>query len=400
MAYGAVHETFWDDPKMRAISEHGRHLMLYLLTCRHRNRLGCFVLDPNYAAADVQWPVDEVLRTIAELADAGRIEYDAEHRVVLIPRYLKHNPMPNPNVAVGASKELKNLPQTPLVASLAKWVEKEDQPRYAKLLEALRNRLPNGSANHSQTVWHTPGSREPEPVASTKPEPEPVASGSTDQPAAAEAAQDETAVPIAVANVEAQASEIIRAANHGMVQNDRVDAKRFRSIETSHSSRSFVIEWLQDGVPYDLILGIVSDRARSYRPGGRNTQISSMSYFENAILEEWEQRQAMPSPGSQAASIQDEYPGNGRADSRSGPVRVDGHDPEKEKQERERRELEAIAEWCQQHPDDTAEIRAQIETQVSEDNRWKGLPVPTVQRVVEGMVRDKVHERMQRNEAA
>lgn len=365
MAYGAVHETFWDDPKMRALSEHGRMLMLYLLTCRHRNRLGCFVLDPHYAAADVQWPVEEVQRSLAELADAGRIEYDAEHRVVLIPRYIRHNPMPNPKVVIGASKELKNIPQTPLLVPLANFVENLDARRYGALVEALRNRI----ANRSETVWHTPGSREPEPVASTKPEPESVASGSTDQPATQDAAQT-CDPPMPAADTEAQASEIIRAANHGMVQNDRIDTDRFRPIETVHGSRSHVLTWLQDGIPFELILQTVADRADAYQPSGRRQQIGTMKYFENAVRDEWERRQALPPPGSPAAAVRDEYPGNGRSGGRTGPVRVDGYDPEKEKQERERRELEAIAEWCRQHPDDAADIRAQIETEVSEDKRW------------------------------
>lgn len=396
MAYGAVHETFWDDPKMRALTEHGRMLMLYLLTCRHRNRLGCFVLDPHYAAADVQWPVDEVKRTLAELADAGRIEYDAEHRVVLIPRYLKHNPMPNPNVAIGASKELKNLPQTPLVASLANWVEKEDQSRYSKLLEALRNRLINGSANHSKTVWHTPGSREPEPVARTKPEPEPVASGSTDQPATDEAAQT-CDPPMPTADPEAQASEIIRAANHGMVRNDRIDSDRFRPIETVHGSRSYVLEWLKDGIPFELILQTVADRARAYQPSGRRQQIGTMKYFEAAVRDEWERRQALPPPGSQAAAIRDEYPGNGRADRRTGFVRFDDYDPEKQEEERQQREASAIAAWCREHPDDAAEVRDRVATTLTADSRINSLPEQTVQTIVESRIRDEIWQRMQQN---
>ena len=51
MAYGRIEETFWHDPKIRALSEDGRNLMLYLLTCPRKNRLGCFALDPFYAAA-------------------------------------------------------------------------------------------------------------------------------------------------------------------------------------------------------------------------------------------------------------------------------------------------------------------------------------------------------------
>lgn len=280
----------------------------------------------------------------------------------------------------------------------------QNAKRQSKHRQRLKDR--NGESNavtNAGSNAAVTGAPYPKPVARTqsvvsgeKKDVQPVAGRAAPpagQPTTDDAAQDETAVPTAVANVEAQASEIIRAANHGMVHNDRVDANRFRPIETSHSSRSFVIEWLQDGLPFDLILQTVTDRARAYRPGGRRQQISTMSYFEKAVMEEWERRQAEIPPGSQAASVQDEYPGNGRADRRSGPVRVDGHDPEKEKQERERRELAAITRWCQQHPDDAAEIRSEVELEVSEDNRWKGMPASIVQRAAEGLYRERVQQR-------
>lgn len=107
-----------------------------------------------------------------------------------------------------------------------------------------------------------------------------------------------------------------------------------------------------------------------------------------------------PRPGSEAAAVCNESPGAGRSGSRAGPVRVDGHDPEKEKREGEQRELKAIAEWAQQHPDEAKQVRAEVETEVATDNRWRGMPVSIVQRAAEGLYRERVFERMQRNEAA
>lgn len=230
----------------------------------------------------------------------------------------------------------------------------------------------------------------------------PGARAPANQPATTNTAQNETAVAAAlptaataVATVEAQASEIIRAANHGMVANDSIDADRFRPIEGSHGSRSCVLEWLQAGIPYDLIRSTVAARAAAYQPSDTRKQITTMKYFDPAVRDEWNRRQALPPSGSQAASIRDEYPGNNRTGSRAGPVRFDGYDPEKEQEERHRKEAAAIAEWCQRHPDDAADIRQQIEADVSSDNRWKGLPLGTVQRVVEGMYRDRVHQRIE-----
>jgi hypothetical protein len=87
------------------------------------------------------------------------------------------------------------------------------------------------------------------------------------------------------ADPEAVASEAIRRANLGMAANPSIDSARFRPIETSHGSRSHVIDWLKAGIAADLILSTVEDRAAAYEPGGRRTQISTMSYFDGAVRE-------------------------------------------------------------------------------------------------------------------
>lgn len=118
MAYGRVSETFWHDGKIRALSERARHFMLYLMSCPHGNRFGLFVLDPLYAAPDIQWSPDQVVDALRELRAANRIGWDEENRVVFIRHYLRHNALLNQSVVKGALKELGDIPDTPLMHDL------------------------------------------------------------------------------------------------------------------------------------------------------------------------------------------------------------------------------------------------------------------------------------------
>jgi len=172
MAYGKVQETFWDDPVIRGLSERGRHLMLYLLTCRHRNRLGLFLLDLGYAAADLQWTPDDIERHLQELVKAGRIEYDEDYRCVFIVRFLKWNTLENAKVVTGAKADLSSLPDTPLLIPLLASLEENKRAHYHDVIEALRNRIayrfPNGMGY--DMPYRGPGQPSPKP----EPLPEPI----------------------------------------------------------------------------------------------------------------------------------------------------------------------------------------------------------------------------------
>jgi len=148
MAYGKVSEAYWHDDKIRSLSEDGRHLMLYLMSCPHGNRLGLFVLAPAYAAEDVQWEIERVTRTLAELRDASRVQWDERNRVVFVRHYLRHNTLLNQSVVKGAINDLASLPESHLLGDLlAAVVEEQKGPsgrirgHYKELEEAIRSRI-------------------------------------------------------------------------------------------------------------------------------------------------------------------------------------------------------------------------------------------------------------------
>lgn len=157
MAYGKVEDGFWNDRLIRALPELTRYFMLYLLTCSHRNRLGCYVLDPFYAAADLKWTAEQVAAQLDTLVQRDRIGWDPDNRVVLVKRFLKHNTMENQNVVKGSIVDLRSLPPTPLLPELLELVEKYKRPHYHLIIEALRNRLANDYPNDSETITQTNG---------------------------------------------------------------------------------------------------------------------------------------------------------------------------------------------------------------------------------------------------
>ena len=46
--YGRIETSFWQNEKVQRLSDGGRMLYLYLLTCPHGNSVGCFVLHDGY----------------------------------------------------------------------------------------------------------------------------------------------------------------------------------------------------------------------------------------------------------------------------------------------------------------------------------------------------------------
>ena len=153
MSYARISEALWTSRGFQSLSDDGHLLELYVKSCPHRNRLGCFRLDPHYVVADLGWEVERVKITLNELVSASRVRWDAEARVVLDLDALKVDPLQNGNVVKGAIRELDSVPDTELIAYLLQALENmdvsawKDDAKHAHrtLLNTIRERLPNGS---------------------------------------------------------------------------------------------------------------------------------------------------------------------------------------------------------------------------------------------------------------
>lgn len=152
MAYGKVEETFWHDDLIRRLSEDGRSFMLYLLTSPHRTRLGMFVLDMYYAAADMQWDLGRVTAARDELVGVGRVCWDEATRTVYLTRHWRHNVLHNPKAVRGAVSDLQGLPQNPYMPTLLADLEAHSRAHYGPLISAVRSRVENSKPPEGEEV--------------------------------------------------------------------------------------------------------------------------------------------------------------------------------------------------------------------------------------------------------
>ncbi|WP_064746789.1 hypothetical protein [Lysobacter antibioticus] len=108
--YGKVYAKFWESEDMRALSDDGRMLALYLLTCKHRTIAGCFRLPDGYASEDLQWGFERVSKGFCELSEKGFATRCDVTNWVWIRRYLEQNPLENPNQRKAAAKLVLTIP--------------------------------------------------------------------------------------------------------------------------------------------------------------------------------------------------------------------------------------------------------------------------------------------------
>lgn len=102
--YGKVFSSFWTSEDIRGLTEDGRALALYLMTCPHGNMLGCFRIPNAYAADDLQWTFERVSEGFEELYRNG-FAYRCERSFwVVIHKHLKWNKLDNENVGKAAAK--------------------------------------------------------------------------------------------------------------------------------------------------------------------------------------------------------------------------------------------------------------------------------------------------------
>ncbi len=139
--YTRVESKFWQDEKMRAVTDDARYLMLYLLTSPHRNIMGFYFLPVPYACFDLGWDEERFSKGLNELLEIQVIRYDQGSHVVLIQNYLKHNPLENPNQVKSAIDRLDEMPQTSLFIEFSRILGQSDKPFIEPLVEHLNQRI-------------------------------------------------------------------------------------------------------------------------------------------------------------------------------------------------------------------------------------------------------------------
>ena len=108
--YGQIQCSFWTDPDIQSLSDHAKVLATYLLTGPHSNGIGCYRIPDGYILADLSWSRETVSKGFDELFQIGFSVRCKASYFVLIHKFLRFNPIPNPNAAKARVKEFNLIP--------------------------------------------------------------------------------------------------------------------------------------------------------------------------------------------------------------------------------------------------------------------------------------------------
>jgi len=153
--YQQVCTSIWDDDKFRAMDDDTRQVFLYLLTCKHSNLTGLFIMPLAYMANDIGWKplargLERAVQGLDNLRKLGRIDYDDATETVLMVNHLKHRPLDCENRVSGALAALGEIPQSRLFSRLLEIIEKNEDRKISALMEPLARGL--RTLGHTVTV--------------------------------------------------------------------------------------------------------------------------------------------------------------------------------------------------------------------------------------------------------
>jgi len=167
--YGQIQSSYWTHPDIQSLSIEAKIIGAYLLTCQHTNGIGCFRMPMGYVSIDLGMGIETVSKGFRELYRNGFLvaDFDKEKHseYVLIPSFLRWNPVQNPNAAKARVKEFETVPSSISI--------------YPKLINALRKHGKYWSEdflNHLETLskgFQNRSDRVPEDVPDNKTQPDP-----------------------------------------------------------------------------------------------------------------------------------------------------------------------------------------------------------------------------------
>lgn len=227
--YGQIQCSFWSDPDAQGLSDDGKLLACYLMTGPHSNGIGCYRLPDGYIQADLGWTQQRVSKGFAELFQIGFSERCETTFFVLIPKFLKWNPIANGNVAKAREKEFEAISKKASV--------------FAKLCDSLA-RFGNHWANGFETVLKEYAKQEP-----TLPEPEPTLPDMSGKPD--------------VAPLEGEKRESPKEAARRVLA--FLNEKAGRAYQDTDVNLDFIVARLKEGYDEDMCRSVIARKVRAWK---------------------------------------------------------------------------------------------------------------------------------------
>lgn len=108
--YGKVFSRIWESADFRSLTEDGRTLVMYLLTCPHGTIAGVFRVPDGYACEDLQWTSERVAEGFRNIHGKGFATRCEDSKWVWVTKFLEWNPPENPNQRKAAAKVIQSVP--------------------------------------------------------------------------------------------------------------------------------------------------------------------------------------------------------------------------------------------------------------------------------------------------
>lgn len=148
--YTKIEDGIWRKMKQNQLSETAKILYLYLFTCPHRNMIGLYYIPLAYCSADLGMEPERVSEGFRELQNAGLLLCDEAEEMVLLPDFLRVNPLDNTNVEKKACTVFSALPETRLFGPFGAILEQLPKP-FPHLLERVSERYGNTEDRKQKT---------------------------------------------------------------------------------------------------------------------------------------------------------------------------------------------------------------------------------------------------------
>lgn len=114
--YRNIHCMIWNDDKFPFVSDDCKLVFFHLLTTPYSSPFGLYKASIGALSDEMRWPQKRYEKAFREGFQNGFFRYDERHHVILLPRFLNHNPPNNPNVLISWSPMVDELPDSDLKA--------------------------------------------------------------------------------------------------------------------------------------------------------------------------------------------------------------------------------------------------------------------------------------------
>lgn len=181
MSYGKVHDIYWEDDKIQALTDQAAMLGLFLITGPHRNAIGCFKIgmgaitdNPRFS----RWGIKGVSKALAELVAMGFIVRDERTGWTFVANALKHDPIKGTKAAIHAAKLAQAVP---VGSEVYKRLKEKLEPQLAAELDGVKEtlgwpmRTPIDTPSKGDAIPQPSPDPNPEPSPSPEPQPSPSA---------------------------------------------------------------------------------------------------------------------------------------------------------------------------------------------------------------------------------